>query len=115
MIELASRKTILQADSLSGTRQQKQAILKYELMPERPSLAEIMSHTMRTGNKSSLTDFLTERVNPTSRKCCFAHRWLISLEAAIGKQEKANRSEGFRAAGGLCVTERVWTVRGSLC
>ena len=30
--------------------------------------------------------------------CCFAHRWLISLEAAIGKPEKANRSEGFRAA-----------------
>ena len=41
-----------------------QAILKHELMPVPPSLADIMSHAMRTGNKS-LTDFLTERVNHT--------------------------------------------------
>lgn len=64
---------------------------------------------MRMGNKSSLTDFLTERVNHTSRKCCFAHRWLISLVAAIGKPEKANHSEDFELPRGLCVIESVWT------
>ena len=83
-------------------------------MPVPQSLAEIISHTMRTGNKSSLTDFLTERVNRASRKCCFAHRWLISFVAAIGKPEEANHSEDFELPRGLCVIERVWTITGSL-
>ena len=69
---------------------------------------------MRTGNKSSLTAFLTERVNHASRKCCFAHRWLISLVVAIGKPEKAKHSEDFELPRGLCVIERVWTITGSL-
>ena len=57
-------------------------------MPVPLFLAEIMSHTMRMGNKSSLADFLTERVNPTLRKCCFVHRRLFSLVAAIVINQK---------------------------
>lgn len=37
------------------------AILKHELMPVTLSLAEIMSYNMRTGHKSFLADFLTEK------------------------------------------------------
>ena len=37
-------------------------------------------------------------VNHTLRKCCFVHRWLISLVAAYGKPELANHSQAFAAA-----------------
>ena len=43
------------------------------------------------------------RVNHTSRKCCFVHRWLI----AVGKTRKSKQSEAFQATRGLCVTERI--------
>ena len=78
-------------------------------MPLPLFLAEIMSHTMRAENKSSLADFLTERVNPTLRKCCFVHRWLISLVAAIVINQKKQSIifGGFsaRAAWTLCYRE----------
>lgn len=38
-----------------------QAILKHELIPVPLSLAETMSHSMRTGNESSVAEFLTEK------------------------------------------------------
>ena len=68
-----------------------QAILKLELIPMPLPLAETTSHSMRSGNKSSVAEFLTEKakvpgVNHTSRKCCFVHRWLI----VVGKPEKGN-------------------------
>ena len=85
-----------------------QAILKHELMPVPPSLADIMSHAMRTGNKS-LTDFLTERDNHTSRKCCFAYRWLIPWLQLLENQKKQTIWRVFELPRGLCVTERIWT------
>ena len=78
-------------------------------MPVPLFLPEIMSQTMRAGNKSFLANFLTERVNPALRKCCFVHRWLISLVAAIGINQKKQSIifGGFstRAAWTLCYRE----------
>ena len=87
-----------------------QAILKHEPIPMQLSLAETMSHSMRTGNKSSVAEFLTQKakvpgVNHTSRKCCFVHRWLI----VVGKPEKINIQRLF----GLLVDFVL--KRGSLC
>ena len=91
--------------------------MKHKLIPVSLSLVEIISHSIRTGNKTSLANRESQvpGVNHTSRQCFFVLRWLISLEADFGKPEKVNHSEAFRAATrGLCVTERVWTIRGSV-
>ena len=91
--------------------------LKNKIIPVTLSLAEIISHSIRTGNKTSLANRESQVpwVNHTSTKCFSVLRWLISLEADIGKPEKVTHSEAFRAATRrLCVTERVWTITGSL-
>ena len=68
MLELGSRKAVLHVDKRTlcclvtayefRSEVKMQAILKHELMAVPLSLAEIMSHNMRTGNKplSRLSD-----------------------------------------------------------
>lgn len=62
VLEIASRKTVLQVDKRIlcclvtvyefRSEVKMQAILNHELMPVPLSLAEIISHNLRTGNKS---------------------------------------------------------------
>ena len=88
-----------------------QAILKHELIPMPLPLAEAMSHSMRTGNKSSVAEFLTEKakvpgVNHTSKKMLLCS----SMAYFCWKTRKSKHLEAFRATRGLCVKERIVVV-----
>ena len=86
-------------------------------MPVPLFLAEIMSHTVRTENRSSFNSRLSDRESQFDFKgmlLCSSMTYFFGSSYWKTRKKQTIRKV-FELPHGLCVTEMVWTIREDRC